>query len=101
MAKGFEQQSGVDYTDTFNPVIKPSTIWIILAMAVHFNWPIRQLYISNAFLHGTVLEEVYMEQPQYFISKEQTLTLSANFINSFMALNRLHGQGFTVFLPYC
>jgi len=70
VAKGFEQLSGVDYTDTFSPVIKPSTIWIILAMAVHFHWPIRQLDVSNAFLHGTLLEEVYMEQPQRFISNE-------------------------------
>jgi hypothetical protein len=50
VAKGFDQRNGVDYTETFSHVIKPSTIWIILALVVHFNWIIRQLDVSNAFL---------------------------------------------------
>jgi hypothetical protein len=66
VAKGFEQKNGVDYSETFSPVIKSSTVLIVLALVVHFDWPIEQLYISNAFLHGTLMEEVYMEQPQGF-----------------------------------
>lgn len=62
----FEQQSGVDYTKTFSLVIKASTFHIILALAMHFDWPIKQLDVSNAFLHGTLMDEVYMEQPQGF-----------------------------------
>jgi hypothetical protein len=51
MAKGFQQLDGVDYTNTFSLVVKSSTIQAILAIAVHFDWPARQLDVSNAFLH--------------------------------------------------
>jgi hypothetical protein len=67
VAKGFEQQNGIDYTETFSSVIKPATIRGILSLAVQFNWSIRQLDISNAFLHGHLLEDVFMEQPRGFI----------------------------------
>jgi predicted AlkP superfamily pyrophosphatase or phosphodiesterase len=63
VAKGFDQQNGVDYKETFSPVIKPSTIRIIVALTIYFDWEIRQLDVSNAFLQGSLGEEVYMEQP--------------------------------------
>jgi hypothetical protein len=69
VAKGFEQQAGIDYTETFSPVIKPATIQLLLTLAMNFGSPIRQLDISNAFLHGYLSEEVYMEQPQGFVDK--------------------------------
>jgi hypothetical protein len=60
VAKGFEQKNGLDYTDNFSPIIKSSTIRAILAISVHFQWPKRQLDVSNAFLHRTLDEEVFM-----------------------------------------
>lgn len=50
-----------------SPVIKPSTIRVILALVVNFNWCIRQLDVSNVFLQRVLLEEVYLEQPSGFI----------------------------------
>ena len=63
MAKGFHQLVGIDYTETFSPVIKPATIRFVLAIVVNSNWPLRQLDVSNAFLHGFLKKEVYMQQP--------------------------------------
>jgi hypothetical protein len=67
VAKGFDQQSGVDYYDTFSPVIKSTTIRLVLALAVQFDWDIKQMDVSKAFLQGILDEEVYMEQPQWFV----------------------------------
>jgi hypothetical protein len=63
VAKGFKQRYGVDYFDTFCPVVKPTTIRIILSLAVNRGWSMRQVDIQNAFLHGMLEEEVYMRQP--------------------------------------
>lgn len=66
VVRGFLQQPGRDYSETFSPVIKPVTVRIILSLALSANWSIRQLDINNAFLNGKLTEAVYMTQPQGF-----------------------------------
>lgn len=61
MAQGFQQVEGVDFTETFSPVIKPTTVRVMLAISVFFDWPVLQFDVSNAFLHGTLEEEVFIE----------------------------------------
>ncbi|GLT54061.1 hypothetical protein SLA2020_272930 [Shorea laevis] len=67
VAKGFDHVCGVDFSETFSLVIKPTTVRVVLALDVHFSWPLRLLDVSNVFLHRNLLTEVYMEQPQGFV----------------------------------
>ncbi|GJV22826.1 ribonuclease H-like domain-containing protein [Tanacetum coccineum] len=67
VANGRSQQQGIDCDETFSPVVKPATIRTVLSLAVSRNWPIHQLDVKNAFLHGHLSETVYMHQPPEFV----------------------------------
>lgn len=71
VAKGFKQRYGIDYEDTFSPVIKAAIIRLVLSIVVSKGWSLRQLDVQNEFLHGVLEEEVYMKQPPGFEDKSK------------------------------
>jgi hypothetical protein len=64
---GFTQCPGVDYDETFNPVVKPATVRTVLTLAVSRGWPVYQFDVKNSFLHGTLSKTVYCSQPASFV----------------------------------
>ncbi|KAK4397351.1 Retrovirus-related Pol polyprotein from transposon RE2 [Sesamum angolense] len=70
VAKGYSQLPGIDYTETFAPVARLDTIRALIAIAANKKWKIHQMDVKSAFLNGYIDEEIYVEQPQGFITKD-------------------------------
>jgi hypothetical protein len=67
VAKGYAQKEGIDYTETFAPVAKFSTIRALLSLAAHYDLELHQMDVATAFLNGDLDVDIYMEQPEGFI----------------------------------
>ena len=63
VAKGYAQKYGVDYNETFSPVVRFSSIRALLAFAVQNEMLVHQMDVVTAFLNGNLKEDIYMEQP--------------------------------------
>ena len=72
VANSYTQVYGSDYYDTFSPVAKIAYVRLPLSMAAMQSWPLYQLDIKNAFLHGNLAEEAYMEQPSGFVAQGES-----------------------------
>ncbi|GAV85623.1 SWIB domain-containing protein/RVT_2 domain-containing protein/DEK_C domain-containing protein [Cephalotus follicularis] len=72
VAKRYAQVYGVDYSDTFSPVVKLSSIRLLVSLAAIHHWPLYQLDVKNAFLNGDLHEDVYMEQPSGFVAQGES-----------------------------
>ncbi|KAL0322223.1 UNVERIFIED_CONTAM: Retrovirus-related Pol polyprotein from transposon TNT 1-94 [Sesamum calycinum] len=71
VAKGFTEKEGIDYTEIVSPVVKYTTVRIILALTAHFNWELKQMDVKTAFLYGDLEENIYMQQPDGFVDKSK------------------------------
>ena len=72
VAKGYTHSYGIDYGDTSSPVAKMASVCLLIAMAAMNHWPLFQLDIKNAFLHGELAKEVYMKQPIGFVTQGES-----------------------------
>ena len=78
VAKGFTQRYGVDYEDTFSPVIKHSTLRMLFALSVQYDMDITHLDVITAFLNGHLEENIYMCIPEGFVNKSNGKVLKLN-----------------------
>lgn len=72
VAKGYSQSQGIDYEETFSPVVRYSSIRTLLALAAQKKLEVHQMDVETAFLNGDLEEEIYMDQPDGF-KEDETL----------------------------
>ncbi|KAJ0912392.1 putative RNA-directed DNA polymerase [Helianthus annuus] len=78
VAKCYSQREGIDFDETFSPVVKMITVRSVITLAVYNSWKIYQLDINNAFLYGDLVEDVYMKLPEGYFDQNDTRVCKLN-----------------------
>lgn len=78
VAKGFLQKYGIDYEETFSPVVKHSSLRLLFALSVKLGLDINHLDVKTAFLNGHLKENVYMQMPEGFVCNDKSKCLKLN-----------------------
>ena len=78
VAKGYAQKLGIDYNEVFAPMARWDTIRTILAVAACKGWKVYQLDVKSAFLHGELIEDVYVEQSLGYQKKDASKVYKLN-----------------------
>jgi hypothetical protein len=71
VVKGFTQQEGGDFFDTYSPVTRQTTICVLVALAAYHGLIIHQMDVKTTFLNGELDEKIYMRQPNGFVTPDQ------------------------------
>lgn len=99
VVRGFSQIAGLDYLETFAPVIKFTTVRIVLALVAQLDLECHQMDVKTAYLNGEVEEELYMEQPVGFVQKGQE-DLVCKLEKSLYGLKRVQRTGIQNLIRY-
>ncbi|XP_018403755.1 PREDICTED: retrovirus-related Pol polyprotein from transposon TNT 1-94 [Cyphomyrmex costatus] len=67
--RGCSQKRGIDYEETYSPVVRYGTIRVLFALAAKYDLDVDHIDAVTAFLHGDLTEEIYMRQPEGFVMK--------------------------------
>nr|GEU35636.1 retrovirus-related Pol polyprotein from transposon TNT 1-94 [Tanacetum cinerariifolium] len=84
LAKGYAQEEGIDFEESFAPVARLEAVWIFIAYVAHKSFPIYQMDVKMAFLNGPLKEEVYVAQPDGFFDPDQPEKGSSFGLTSFL-----------------
>ncbi|GKB86834.1 retrovirus-related pol polyprotein from transposon TNT 1-94 [Tanacetum coccineum] len=79
--RGFDQKEGLAYTHTFSPVAKADAVRVLIAIATAKGWSLHQLDVNNAFLHGYVEEDIYMNPPQGYTNAMKDKTANGTHLH--------------------
>ncbi|GKB09310.1 ribonuclease H-like domain-containing protein [Tanacetum coccineum] len=91
VANGSSQQLGVDFDETFSPVVKPATIRTVLSLVVSRRWPIHQLDVKNAFLNGD-LSETGSQVAYLFIYVDDIILTASSSVLLWQIIDSLHKE---------
>ncbi|XP_051133091.1 uncharacterized protein LOC127252806 [Andrographis paniculata] len=98
VAKGYNQQYGIDYEETFAPIACLTSVRCLIAIAVARQWPLHQLDVNNALLHGDLFEDIYMSHPLGFPTSSK-LGFTSSYHDSVLFIRR-GSAGITILLLY-
>jgi hypothetical protein len=71
VAQGFTQKPGVDYDETYSPVVRYASLRCLSAMAAHYDWEVHHMDVKSAYLNGKLEETIYMAQPEGYVKPGQ------------------------------